>query len=269
MKAAIGLCARLCMFAALGIAQQQVKPRGEEGRIIALESAWDQAEQNKDANALANLLADNLVYVDYEGSLSNKQQFLASVKGGDVTGEQINNEGVSVRLYNNNVAVSTGIYRDKGIEKGNLRKGNAWNRSTDVIPHQENAIGDLQELRLNGLRSIAAFEDFVSDPYGHARAGRDDVPNELALGSLNGGTAYAFGASPARPLWVGLVRIKNDAVSDSFGNFAHVIFDGNRKRAASALDDEFLGAQDGDFPDGGPVGVRANHRGSHMQGESF
>ena len=119
------------MCAAMGTAQQPVKPSGEEGRIIALESAWDQAEQNKDANAIANLLADNLVYVDYDGSLSNKQQFLAGIKSGDITGEQINNEGVTVRLYNNNVAVSTGIYRDKGIEKGKpfQRRGrftNVW-----------------------------------------------------------------------------------------------------------------------------------------------
>jgi uncharacterized protein (TIGR02246 family) len=118
MKVAVGLCALLFVCVVLGTAQQPVKPSGEEGRIVALESAWDQAEQNKDANALANLLADNLVYVDYDGSLSTKQQFLASIKSGDVTGEQINNEGVTVRLYNNNVAVSTGIYRDKGIEKG-------------------------------------------------------------------------------------------------------------------------------------------------------
>src|SRR5437899_3961239 len=120
-----------------------------------------------------------------------------------------------------------------------------------------------------GLRALFALVDFVGDIGARGRDGCDNVPNELALGSLNGGTAYAFGAGPARPLWVGRVRIKNDAVSNSFRNFAHVIFDGNRKRAASALDDKFLGAQDGDFPNRGPVGVRANHRGSHMQGESF
>jgi ketosteroid isomerase-like protein len=130
MKTAVFFCALLCVCAVLGTAQEPRKPSGEEGRIIALESAWDQAEQNKDANALANLLADNLVYVDYDGSLSNKQQFLASVGNGNVTGEQINNEGVRVRLYNN-VAVSTGIYRDKGIEKGKpfQRRGrftNVW-----------------------------------------------------------------------------------------------------------------------------------------------
>jgi ketosteroid isomerase-like protein len=101
----------------MGTAQQPAKPSGEEGRIMALESAWDQAEKNKDTNALSSLLADSLVYVDYDRSLSNKQEFLASIRSMDITSEQINNEGVTVHLYNN-VAVSTGIYRDKGIEKG-------------------------------------------------------------------------------------------------------------------------------------------------------
>ena len=131
MKAVVPVCVLLGACAVWGTAQKPAKTNGEEGRIIALESAWDQAEQNKDANALANLLAENVVYVDYDGSISTKQQFLASVKNPDIAGEQINNEGVTVRLYNNNVAVSTGIYRDKGTEKGKpfLRRGrftNIW-----------------------------------------------------------------------------------------------------------------------------------------------
>jgi ketosteroid isomerase-like protein len=131
MRATVFLCVLLCVCAVTGTARQTAKPSGEEGRIIALESAWDQAEQNKDTNALSSLLADNLVYVEYDGSLSNKQQFLANVRSADVTSEQINNEGVTVHLYNNNVAVSTGIYRDKGIEKGKpfQRRGrftNVW-----------------------------------------------------------------------------------------------------------------------------------------------
>jgi uncharacterized protein (TIGR02246 family) len=130
MKVVYSMVALLGVFAVLGTAQQRTKPSGEEGRIIALESAWDQAEQNKDAAALANLLADNIVYVDFDGSISSKQQFLAEVKSADMTGEQIKNEGVTVRLYGN-VAVSTGIYRDKGMEKGKpfSRRGrftNVW-----------------------------------------------------------------------------------------------------------------------------------------------
>lgn len=131
MKKVVFLLVLFGLCAVLGGAQQATRPSGEEGRIIALESAWDQAEQNKDASALANLLAENLVYVDYDGSISTKPQFLAQVKSPDVTGEQINNEGVTVRLYGNNVAVSTGIYRDRGVEKGKpfSRRGrftNVW-----------------------------------------------------------------------------------------------------------------------------------------------
>lgn len=134
MKAVVSLFVLLCACAVLGTAQQpqqSKKTTGEEGRIIALESAWDQAEQNKDVNALANLLADDIVYVDYDGSISTKQALLADVKSADVTGEQINNEGVSVHMHGNNVAVSTGIYRDKGMEKGKpfSRRGrftNVW-----------------------------------------------------------------------------------------------------------------------------------------------
>ena len=131
MKVVAALCVFVVALAMMGIAQERAKPSGEEGRIIALESAWDQAEQNKDATALANLLADNLVYVDYDGSLSNKQQFLARIKSASVSSEQINNEGVTVRLYKDNVAVSTGIYRDKGVENGKpyQRRGrftNVW-----------------------------------------------------------------------------------------------------------------------------------------------
>src|SRR5215472_5905530 len=119
MKACISLIVLLCAYAVFATAQQSQQPKkatGEEGSIIALESAWDQAEQNKDVNALANLLADDLVYVDYDGSISTKQALLADVKSADVTGEQINNEGVTVHMHGNNVAVSTGIYRDKGME---------------------------------------------------------------------------------------------------------------------------------------------------------
>jgi len=127
----VSLFVLLVLCAVIGGAQQSTKPSGEEGRIIALESAWDQAEQNKDAAALANLLADNIVYVDYDGSISTKQQLLAEVKSPDVAGEQINNEGVTVHMHGNNVAVSTGIYRDKGTEKGKpfSRRGrftNVW-----------------------------------------------------------------------------------------------------------------------------------------------
>ena len=103
--------------AVLLLAQDSAKRTGEEGRLMALESAWNHAEQSKDAAALNQLLSESLVYVDYDGTLLNKKEFLESALHNDAEQEQINNDGMTVHLYGN-AAVVTGLYRDKGIEKG-------------------------------------------------------------------------------------------------------------------------------------------------------
>jgi hypothetical protein len=114
------LIAGLMVFLALGfsvVAQDSSKSDGEEGHLLALESAWNHAEQSKDSRALNQLLADSLVYVDYDGTLMNKTEYLASAMKNDVQEEQINNDGMTVRLYGN-AAVVNGAYRDKGMLKG-------------------------------------------------------------------------------------------------------------------------------------------------------
>jgi hypothetical protein len=88
-------------------------PEIEEG--IAMRPFF--AEQSKDAAALNQLLADTFVYVDYDGALMNKKQFLASTINGEVQNEQINNEGMTIQIYGD-AAVVNGAYRDKGLEKG-------------------------------------------------------------------------------------------------------------------------------------------------------
>lgn len=98
-------------------AQESSKTGGEEAHLLALESAWNHAEQSKDASALGQLVADSFVYVDYDGTLMNKKDYLASTANHDVQQEQINNEGMTVHIYGN-AAVVNGIYRDKGLEKG-------------------------------------------------------------------------------------------------------------------------------------------------------
>src|SRR5258708_34215719 len=98
-------------------AQDSSKRDAQEGRLLALESAWNHAEQSKDAVALNQLLGESLVYVDYDGTLLNKKEFLQSTLHNDVTQEQINNDGMSVHVYGN-AAVVTGMDHDKGIEKG-------------------------------------------------------------------------------------------------------------------------------------------------------
>jgi ketosteroid isomerase-like protein len=105
-----------------------------ETRILALENAWNQAEEHKDVNALDSLLDATLIYVDYDGSMMDKAQFMASIKLPSLHPEQIVNESMTAHLYGDS-AVVTGIYREKGEKNGKpyLRRG----RFTDTwVLHQ-------------------------------------------------------------------------------------------------------------------------------------
>lgn len=101
--------------------------------MLVLESAWNHAEQSKDAVALNQPLSESLVYVDYDGTLMNKKEFLQNTLHNNVEQEQINNDGMTVHLYGN-AAVVTGLYRDKGIEKG--KPFSQRGRFTDTWIHQ-------------------------------------------------------------------------------------------------------------------------------------
>ena len=59
-----------------------------KGRVLALETAWNHALENKDAKALDMLLASSMVSVDIDGSVSNKSDFLASIKAPDYQTER-------------------------------------------------------------------------------------------------------------------------------------------------------------------------------------
>jgi ketosteroid isomerase-like protein len=113
------IAARLVMVATSILMVGQEKPRltDDEGRILALETAWNHAEQNKDVAALDQLLSSTLVYTDYDGSLQNKAEYLAAAKSESLHPEQITNEEVTAHMYGD-AAVVTGIYREKGISKG-------------------------------------------------------------------------------------------------------------------------------------------------------
>jgi ketosteroid isomerase-like protein len=106
----------------------------DESKILALENAWNLAEQHKDARALDELLGDALVYIDYDGSIMSKSEFLSSVTKPSLHPEQIVNESTTVHLYTAS-AIVTGIYREKGVDKGRpyLRRG----RFTDTWVYQD------------------------------------------------------------------------------------------------------------------------------------
>lgn len=89
----------------------------EQTRILALENAWNLAEEHKDVKALETLLDSTLVYIDYDGSIMNKGQFIASVKEPALHPEQIVNESMTAQVYGDS-AVVTGVYHEKGVKNG-------------------------------------------------------------------------------------------------------------------------------------------------------
>ncbi|MGH9757235.1 MAG: nuclear transport factor 2 family protein [Candidatus Acidiferrales bacterium] len=116
MKALIVAC--FLLAASLIVpAQNNTSISGDEGTILVLENAWNKAEMNKDGQALDELLANSLVYVDYDGSLMDKDQFVASVKNSTVQSLQLVNDNVHVHMYGESAVVS-GVYHEKGVEKG-------------------------------------------------------------------------------------------------------------------------------------------------------
>jgi ketosteroid isomerase-like protein len=124
------LLAAICVSVA---AQSTADVEAERTRILALENAWNLAEEHKDVKALDGLLARTMVYIDYDGSFMDKAQFIASVKAPSLHPEQIVNESMTAHVYGDS-AIVTGIYREKGVAAGKpyLRRG----RFTDTWVYQ-------------------------------------------------------------------------------------------------------------------------------------
>ncbi|HUB58991.1 MAG TPA: nuclear transport factor 2 family protein, partial [Candidatus Micrarchaeia archaeon] len=104
---------------------------GDGATILSLEHAWNQAEERRDIRALDELLAGSLAYTDWDGTFMTKQQFMDAVKsrpGQDLT---LANEDEHVQMYaDGDSAVVTGIYHEKGVDKGRAYARNG--RFTDT-----------------------------------------------------------------------------------------------------------------------------------------
>ena len=112
----IGLLIILISVGAV-MSQENKGNHGETARVLALEVLWNQAEINRDAHALSQLLTDSVVYVDIDGSVRNKEEFLKFIGSGGETMETLKNESIVAHEYPNTVVIS-GVYLEKGKIKG-------------------------------------------------------------------------------------------------------------------------------------------------------
>jgi ketosteroid isomerase-like protein len=130
------------------VAAQNKNQTADETLILALESAWNQAELHHDAKAAADIMADTFISVDHHGKLMNKAQYLADLKDESFHPEQIANENPKVYMYGN-TAIVTSAYRTRGTDSGQPfvhhgRFTDAWvkvNGKWVCVADQETLIG--------------------------------------------------------------------------------------------------------------------------------
>jgi hypothetical protein len=107
----------LCLAGGLAKAQNSVSPHGNEGLLIALENAWNQAQLHHDSKALDGLIADSFISTDNDGVSMTKSQFLADNKDPSYAPTLMANTDERIFLYDN-AAVVAGTYHAKGLYKG-------------------------------------------------------------------------------------------------------------------------------------------------------
>jgi ketosteroid isomerase-like protein len=113
MRKAFGVCT-LALIALMGVVQAQDKKGGTEKVIAELEQKWADAAKASNADAVAPLLADNLVNTNSEGKTVGKAQTLANTKKAKWQTNQISD--VKVTVFGN-TAIATGNWTGKGTDE--------------------------------------------------------------------------------------------------------------------------------------------------------
>jgi ketosteroid isomerase-like protein len=91
-----------------------------ESKIVAMEKAWNQAYKFRDKKALSEILHDSIVLVNDDGSLQSKKVFLSSVDAAKQSDQQqAEPESIAVHVFGD-VAIASGIFREKGVENGKV-----------------------------------------------------------------------------------------------------------------------------------------------------
>jgi uncharacterized protein (TIGR02246 family) len=89
--------------------------QSDAAAIKGLEEKWAAAASKNDDAAVASLLADSVTSIGSDGSMRNKSEMLAAMKGRKY--ESALEDDIKVQVFGD-AAVATGIWRAKGTEGG-------------------------------------------------------------------------------------------------------------------------------------------------------
>jgi ketosteroid isomerase-like protein len=102
-------------LAAITLFAQDSDPR--EGKLLVLERMWNEAQVNRDAAALEQLVSSRFVNTEYDGIVSDKQTFLADVKDPLYRPSIATIQDVKMNFFGD-TAVVTGTYHTAGTYQG-------------------------------------------------------------------------------------------------------------------------------------------------------
>jgi len=103
--------------------------------LLKLEKEFTQAVASNNADAIADLLADDWIIVDPDGAIIDKSRFLEVIRSGALSHETMESDDLRVRIYEN-TAVVTGLSTTKGKFMG--QDFTSYERATDIFVKQNN-----------------------------------------------------------------------------------------------------------------------------------
>jgi len=119
----------LLLFSSLALPQTFAQSEGDESKIIALENLWNQMQVAHDADAMSKMLDPEFVLTDYDGSIMNKAQLLASIR--DTSNQLTTEVSEAMKLFRHgDTVVVIGATHEKGTLKGKPYQHNG--RFTDT-----------------------------------------------------------------------------------------------------------------------------------------
>lgn len=89
----------------------------EDSAVIGLENAWRQAELHHDAKAASAMLVNSFFYVDAEGGIETRAEYVAGIGDKSYHPEEIKNEDLKVVMYGD-TAIVTSAYLARGTDEG-------------------------------------------------------------------------------------------------------------------------------------------------------
>jgi ketosteroid isomerase-like protein len=126
----------LCLLGVISLslaAVAQALPADAEKAVAAAEEQWTRSERTNNPDLVAPFLADKLIYIDTDGTISNRAKFLADAKVTKFTSVDIQDFHVAVI---GQTAIATMVFKAKGTDaKGKPMDYNArWADTYVMMP---------------------------------------------------------------------------------------------------------------------------------------